>query len=209
MRNFLFPTLAALTFGLSACGESADMSGGDAAPLAGTAIGGSFTLTNQDGETVSDSDFAGQYRIMYFGYTYCPDVCPIDLQKLAKGFAEFEKTNPERAAKIQPIFVTIDPARDTPEVMKSYVNAFHPRLMGLTGSEADINAVLQKFAVYAEKVEDESTTEYLVDHSRQAYLLDPDGKPLALLSVDKTPDGQTSVPGDIAAEIDRWGPTAG
>ncbi|WOE75828.1 SCO family protein [Alterisphingorhabdus coralli] len=178
------------------------------APLAGADIGGSFTLTNQDGETVSDSDFAGQYRIMYFGYTYCPDVCPVDLQKMVKGFAEFEKAHPERAAKIQPIFVTIDPARDTPEVLKSYVNAFHPRLIGLTGSETDIDAVREKFAVHAEKVEDESATEYLVDHSRQAYLLDAAGKPLALLSVDKTPDGQASVPSDIAAEIDRWGPAA-
>ncbi|MEM1133160.1 MAG: SCO family protein [Pseudomonadota bacterium] len=209
MRNFLLPAFAALTLGLSACAEGNDTPEGDAAPLAGATIGGSFTLTNQDGETVSDSDFAGQYRIMYFGYTFCPDVCPIDLQKLAKGFAEFEKTDPERAAKIQPIFVTIDPARDTPEILKTYVNAFHPRMIGLTGSEDDIDAVREKFAVYAEKVEDDGMSGYLVDHSRQAYLLDPDGKPLALLSVDKKPDGQTSVPGDIAAEIDRWGPVAG
>lgn len=214
MRNISIPALAALLLGLSACGEPASTASTDspdsaAAPLMGADIGGSFTLTNQDGETVSDSDFSGQYRIMYFGYTYCPDVCPIDLQKLAKGFAAFEQANPGRAAKIQPIFVTIDPARDTPDVMKSYVNAFHPRLIGLTGSEADIDALREKFAVFAEKVESEGSTEYLVDHSRQAYLLDPDGKPLALLSVDKTPQGQTSMPDDIAAELDKWGPQAG
>lgn len=207
MRNPIMAALmaASLTFtGLTATGCTPAA----VAPLAGADIGGSFTLINQDGETVSDSDFDGQYRIMYFGYTYCPDVCPVDLQKLAKGFAAFEKANPERAAQIQPIFVTIDPERDTPDVMKSYVNAFHPRLTGLTGSVEDIAAVRKKFAVYAQKVESEDSTEYLVDHSRQAYLLDPEGKPLALLSVDKTPQGQTSVPDDIAAEIDRWGPAA-
>ncbi|MEO1043964.1 MAG: SCO family protein [Pseudomonadota bacterium] len=208
MRLFFLPVLAALALGVSACSET-DSTDSNDAPLAGADIGGSFTLTNQNGETVSESDFTGQYRIMYFGYTYCPDVCPVDLQKLAKGFAAFEKASPERAAKIQPIFVTVDPERDTPDIIKTYVDAFHPRLIGLTGSAEDIDAVRKKFAVYAKKVESDETTEYLVDHSRQAYLLGPDGKPLALLSVDKTPDGQSSVPDDIAAELDRWGPQAG
>lgn len=178
-------------------------------PLKGASIGGAFTLTNQDGQQVSYSDFDGQYRIMYFGYSYCPDVCPVDLQKLAQGFAAFEKAYPERAKNIQPIFVTIDPERDTPEVMKNYVAAFHPRLIGLTGSEEQIKETARKFAIYRAKREQEGFAEYLMDHSRQTYLFDAAGQPLALLPVDKNADGSPSTPQDIAAALDKWGPPAG
>jgi len=166
-------------------------------PLEGAAIGGAFTLTNQDNETVSDTDFSGQYRIIYFGYSYCPDVCPIDLQKIMTGYSIFEKQDKKRAANIQPIFITIDPERDTPKVMKQYVAAFHPRLIGLTGSVAAIDATAKKFLILHDKRESEGTAEYLVDHSRQAYLFGPAGEPLALLPYDGTPQ-------EIAAEIDRW-----
>ena len=194
---FVFPLLLIL----AAC-SSADAP----PPLEGASIGGAFTLINQDGETVSESDFAGKYRIMYFGYSYCPDVCPVDLQKLTQGFALFEKAYPERAAKIQPIFVTIDPERDTPEVMKDYVTAFHPRLVGLTGSEEQIVETARKFAVFRAKREEEGFTGYLMDHSRNTYLFDADGKPLALLPVDKNDDGSPSTPEQIAAVIEKWGP---
>lgn len=179
------------------------------APLKGATIGGAFTLVDQDGQQVSYSDFDGQYRIMYFGYSYCPDVCPVDLQKLAQGFAAFEKAYPERAKNIQPIFVTIDPERDTPEVMKNYVAAFHPRLIGLTGSEEQIKETARKFAIYRAKREQEGFAEYLMDHSRQTYLFDAAGKPLALLPVDNNEDGSPSTPEDIAAALDKWGPPAG
>lgn len=169
------------------------------APLEGARIGGPFTLTDQDGKTVKDSDFAGQYRIIYFGYSYCPDVCPVDLQNIAQGLARFEKQQPERAKAIQPIFITIDPKRDTPAVLKQYVSAFHPRLIGLTGTPEQIKMLADAYLVMyqAQKPEGQDATGYLVDHSRQAYLMGPKGEPIALLPYDGSPD-------DIAAEIDKW-----
>ncbi len=166
-------------------------------PLAGAKIGGSFTLTNQDGGKTSDSDMAGQFRIMYFGYSYCPDVCPVDLQKIMQGLAVAEKSEPELAKKIQPIFVTIDPERDKPEQLKQYVSAFHPRLIGLTGSAEEIADVAKKFLIIYNRREVEGMSEYLMDHSRQAYLFGPQGEPLAMLPYDGTPE-------EVAAEIKRW-----
>lgn len=182
---------------LAACNPPAANDGAQEPPLAGAAIGGSFTLTNQDGGKTSDSDFAGQYRILYFGYSYCPDVCPIDLQKLMQGLALAEKADPQLAEKVQPLFVTIDPERDGPEQLKQYVAAFHPRLIGLTGTSEEIADVAKKFLIIYDKRNDEGASEYLVDHSRQAYLLGPDGEPLALLPYDGSPQ-------DIADEITRW-----
>ena len=169
------------------------------APLEGARIGGAFTLTNQDGKTVKDTDFAGRHRIIYFGYSYCPDVCPIDLQKIAQGFALFEKQQPERARAIQPIFITIDPQRDTPAVIKQYVAAFHPRLIGLTGTPEQIKAVADAYLVMykAQPPASADAKGYLVDHSRQAYLMGPKGEPIALLPYDGSPE-------QIAAEIDKW-----
>ena len=109
-------------------------------PLKGATMGGPFTLTDQNGRRVSDRDFAGKYRLVYFGYTFCPDVCPVDLQVIGAGLRRFEASDPARAARVQPIFITVDPARDTPAVLRQYVAAFHPRLIGLTGSAEEIAA---------------------------------------------------------------------
>ena len=166
-------------------------------PLAGAKIGGDFTLTNQDGGRTSEDQFKGQYRIMYFGYSYCPDVCPIDLANIMLGLKQAEKENPALSKKVQPIFISVDPERDTPAVLKQYVSAFHPRLIGLTGSAEEIAAVAEKYLIIYDIRKDESSSEYLVDHSRQAYLFGPDGEPLALLPFDGTPQ-------DVAAEINRW-----
>lgn len=184
---------------LSACNPSGDSAtnAAEEPPLAGAKIGGSFTLTNQDGGKTSDSDMAGQYRIMYFGYSYCPDVCPVDLQAVMQGLAVAEKTDPELAKKIQPIFVTIDPERDQPEQLKQYVSAFHPRLIGLTGSVDEIADVAKKFLIIYNRREVEGMSEYLMDHSRQAYLFGPQGEPLAMLPYDGTPE-------EVATEIQRW-----
>ncbi|SNS71472.1 protein SCO1/2 [Sphingomonas laterariae] len=167
------------------------------APLAGAKMGGPFTLTSQTGAKVSDTQFAGQYRLIYFGYSYCPDVCPVDLQKLMQGLQKLEKQDAAKAAKIQPIFITIDPKRDTPDVLKQYVSAFHPRLIGLTGSEAEIAAVAKEYAIYYRKAEGGTADAYLVDHARQATLYGPTGDPIALIPQDGTPD-------DIAAELAKW-----
>ena len=167
------------------------------APLAGARIGGPFTLVNQDGRTVTDRDFAGRYRIMYFGYTYCPDVCPVDAAAIGKGLALLDASDPDLAKRIVPIFVSVDPARDTPAVLKSFVANFHSRMVGLTGSAAAIDAVAKEYAVYYKKGELTPGGGYMVDHARATYLMDPEGKPLALLPQDQSPEA-------IAAEIKRW-----
>ena len=203
MNKFLSLFSAALLLSLlAACNPaSSDHASGDntngETPLAGTKIGGGFTLTNQDGEKVSDTDFAGQYRIIYFGYSYCPDVCPVDLQRLMQGLALAEKNDPSLVNKIQPIFITIDPERDGPEQLKQYVSAFHPRLVGLTGSVDEIAEVAKKYLIIYNKREEAAASDYLVDHSRQGYLFGPQGEPVALLPYDGTPQ-------EIADEIVRW-----
>lgn len=166
-------------------------------PLEGAAIGGAFTLTDQDGRRVSDRDFAGRYRIMYFGYTFCPDVCPVDVQTIAAALRTLEASDPAIAARIVPIFVTVDPRRDTPAVLKQFVRAFHPRMVGLTGTPTEIAAMTKTFAIYAKAGEAASGGGYLVDHGRTAYLMDPEGKPVALLPQDESPAA-------VVAEIKRW-----
>ena len=167
------------------------------APLAGAKIGGPFTLTDQNGRTVTDARFAGQYRVMYFGYTFCPDVCPTDMQTLGQGLRTFEAKDAAHAAKVVPVFVTVDPERDTPAVLKPFVGAFHPRMVGLTGSPSAIAAVAKEYAVFYQQQPPAPGGGYMVQHSRVAYLMDPQGKPIALIPVDKTPDA-------VAAELARW-----
>ena len=167
------------------------------APLEGARIGAPFTLTDQDGKPRSDRDFAGRYRIMYFGYTFCPDVCPVDAQTIGAGLRLFETKDATRAAKVVPVFVTVDPARDTPAVLKQFVSAFHPRMVGLTGTDAQIAKIKTEYAVYSSKGDASPGGGYLVNHSRQAYLMDPDGKPLALLPQEQGPDA-------VVTEIKRW-----
>jgi len=140
----------------------------------GTAlVGGSFTLTNQDGKRVTDQDFRGKYMLIFFGYTYCPDVCPSELQVMS---AALDQMGPE-ADRIQPIFITIDPARDTPDTLKVYVSNFSPRMVGLTGSDEDIAAVAKSYRIYYAKAKGtENQKDYLMDHSTILYLMGPDGK---------------------------------
>jgi protein SCO1/2 len=145
------------------------------APLSsGTAlVGGPFTMTDQDGRQVTDKDFLGKYMLVFFGYTYCPDVCPTELQVMT---AALDQLGPE-ADKIQPIFVSIDPARDTPAVLKSYVANFGPRLIGLTGTPDQVAGIAKAYRVYYAKAGNASSaTDYLMDHSSIIYLMGPDGR---------------------------------
>ena len=166
-------------------------------PLKGAAMGGPFTLTDHRGHRVSERDFAGFYKLVYFGFTYCPDVCPVDLQTIAAGLSAFERDDPERAARVVPIFISVDPARDTPPVLAQYVSAFHPRLVGLTGSEQEIAEVARRFAVYYRPGEPAPDGAYLVDHLRAAVLYGPEGEPIAIVPHDQGPAG-------VAAQLDRW-----
>ena len=166
-------------------------------PLADARIGGPFALTDQRGRTVRDSDFAGRYRIVYFGYTFCPDVCPVDARNIGAGLRQFEAADPGRGARVMPIFITVDPARDTPAALAAFVGNFHPRYVALTGSVAQIAAVAREFLVVYQRQQSPGATGYLVNHTRQAYLMVPDGKPVALLPADESADA-------VAAELARW-----
>ena len=174
--------------------------------LAGARIGAPFTLTDQDGKPARWDDYKGQYRIVYFGYTYCPDVCPVDLQRIMQAFAQFEKAAPQRAARVQPILISVDPARDTPAVLKTYVAAFHPRLIGLTGTPDQIAKVAKDFVVIYNSEKVAGASDYLVGHSRTPYLFDPDGKPVALVPVDDpgTPDVDEGAPDKVLAFLQKW-----
>ena len=193
--RFLLPALLCLAACSPGGGESASP------PLEGARIGGDFSLVDKAGKPVRFHDFAGQYRVVYFGYTFCPDVCPLDVQKLMKGYAQFAKAEPDVAARVQPIFVTIDPARDGPKEVGEFAAAFSPRLIGLTGTEQQVAEAAKMFAVYRKKGEVTANGGYMMDHSSQAYLFDPEGKPLALLPVDLPP---AQAPQAIAADLAKW-----
>ncbi len=149
--------------------------------LAGATLGGSFTLVNQDGMTVREADFAGRWRLIYFGYGFCPDICPTDLALMGRGLAAFEAADTARGAAVAPIFITIDPQRDTPAALKPFVAAFHPRLVGLTGTATQIAAVTKAYGVYAKRMDTSDPENYLMDHSAMVYLFDPAGRPVAFL----------------------------
>jgi cytochrome oxidase Cu insertion factor (SCO1/SenC/PrrC family) len=135
-------------------------------------IGGPFELTDHTGKRVSDRDYRGKYMLVFFGFTLCPDVCPTGLQVIA---AALDKLGP-KAEAITPIFISLDPARDTPAQLASYVQSFHPRLVGLTGTQAEIDAVAKAYRVYAKRVDDpKSTAGYTIDHSTFIYVMGPDG----------------------------------
>jgi protein SCO1/2 len=174
-------------------------------PLAGAKIGGPFTLTDQDGKTVRDTDFAGKYRLVYFGYSFCPDICPVDVQKLMRGLSQFEKADAARGAKVVPMFVTVDPARDTPAALKPFVARYHPRLIGLTGTPEQIAAVAKAYVVTYNKVPGSAPDRYLMAHSQLAFLMDPQGKPLALLPLDDpSTDPDEGAPDKVAADLAKW-----
>jgi len=196
--NRRLPALALLLapiVALAACGGASAPD--QPPPLAGARIGGAFALTDQDGRRVTDRDLAGRYRIMYFGYTYCPDVCPVDVQAIGAGLAAFEKAAPARGSKVVPVFVSVDPGRDTAPVLKQFVNAFHPRMIGLTGTRAEIDAVTKAYGIFYKIDPPGPGGGYLVSHSRQAYLMAPDGTPVALLPADQGPQA-------VTAELERW-----
>jgi protein SCO1 len=184
--------LLSLGLAIAACSGAADEP-----PLKGASIGGPFTLTNQDARQVTERDFAGKYRIMYFGFTHCPDVCPTDLAVIGQALRRFETSDPARAARVAPVFVSVDPERDSPAVLKEYVAAFHPRLVGLTGTPQQVADTIKRYGAYGMKGDPTAGGGYDFNHSRVAELIGPDGKPIALLAYDKGAEA-------VAAELDRW-----
>lgn len=148
-------------------GDSRDATGPGVA-----AIGGSFALTDHAGRRVTDADYRGRYMLIFFGYTYCPDVCPTELQVMTHAL----DTMGAAGERIAPVFITVDPERDTVEQMKSYVENFSPRLVGLTGTPEEIAAVAKAYRVYYAKSGKADAADYLVDHSSIIYLMDTEGR---------------------------------
>ena len=146
-------------------------------------LGGPFTLTDQNGQKRSDSEFRGKYMLVFFGYTFCPDVCPTTLAVMA---AALDKMG-SGADRIVPIFISVDPSRDKPEVLKAYLSAFGPRFIGLTGTEEEIATTAKAYRVYVQAHKDEGQN-YTVDHSGVVYLMDKSGAFLANYSLDASPD---------------------
>jgi len=179
---------------LSGCGSA--VAPADPPPLAGATIGGPFELVDSEGRTVRWSDFDGKYRVIYFGYAYCPDVCPLDVQRMMQGFAQFKRAEPGLAAQVQPIFVTIDPARDTPAVVGEFTRAFSSDLLGLTGTAEQVDKAAKAFAVFYDKRAG-SGDGYLMDHSRAAFLMGRKGEPIATLPVEQSAEA-------VAAELAKW-----
>jgi cytochrome oxidase Cu insertion factor (SCO1/SenC/PrrC family) len=139
-------------------------------------IGGSFTLVDQAGRTVTDEDFRGRYMLIYFGYTFCPDVCPLALQSMSTALDMLG----QKADAVVPLFITIDPERDTVPVLADYSQHFHPSLRALTGTAEQVRGAARAYRVYYKKAEDGGTfTDYLMDHTSLVYLMGPDGEYLA------------------------------
>jgi len=188
---------AGAALALAACGSDAGNVQNVEPPLAGAAIGGEFELADSSGETVRWSDFDGQYRIVYFGYAYCPDACPTDVQRTMQGFDQFARSQPEKAARVQPIFISVDPERDTPEVIEQFTSAFSEHLIGLTGTPEQIADAANAFGVYYTKLDGGADGNYLMDHSRIAFLFGPQGEPVSMLPHDRGADA-------VEEELDAW-----
>ena len=159
-------------------------------------IGGPFSLTDGDGKPVTDRDFRGRYLLVYFGYTLCPDLCPTTLNEVA---VAMQALGP-KAARLRPLFVTVDPRRDTPKVVKEYAAAFDPRMVGLTGTPEQVASVAREYHVtYADRRSGPDAEDYTIDHTSVLYLIGPDGRFIAPIRADE--------PGAaIAADVARHFP---
>ena len=141
-----------------------------------TPVGGPFTLTDPDGRRTRLSDFQGKLVLLYFGYTFCPDVCPTDLLAIGQAIRSLGADGDE----VQPMFVTLDPGRDTREVLRAYAPSFHPRFVSLSGTEDEIRRVATSYKVFYEKVTPPGVNTYLIDHSAYVFLLDREGRFITL-----------------------------
>jgi protein SCO1/2 len=150
----------------------------------GLALGGPFSLVDQTGKPVTEADFAGHFLLVYFGFTYCPDVCPTELGTIATAIDALE----EQGAQVTPMLITIDPERDTPEALADYVGRFHPRMVGLTGTPEQVAAAARAYRVYYAKAQRPEMSAYLMDHSSFIYLVGPDGRVRTLFRPETTPE---------------------
>lgn len=167
-------------------------------------IGGPFSLADHTGKTVTDKDFEGEYLLVFFGFTYCPDICPTTLSEIARTMDLLG----DEAGAVQPLFITVDPERDTPEIMAEYVAAFHPAIIGLTGTLDQTAAVAKAYRLYYEKAPAEEgqtiadSGGYTVNHQGNTYLMNPEGEYLRHFSYGTPPEEMAS---SIGRAIDKFG----
>ncbi len=162
--------------------------------MAGVQVGGPFELVDHHGETVTEATYQDQFKLIFFGFTSCPMVCPTALQKITQTFNILS----DNAEEIQPLFITTDPQRDTIDVMREYISSFHPQLVGLTGNAAQIDKILQDYRVYARKVEDPKLSDYTMDHSSFIYLMSPKDE---LLAIYRSEDDADFIAQDIGTRL--------
>jgi len=179
----LFGGLAILGAGVLIGLEHRDRPRGAPGTLLASAIGGPFRLVDQDGKTVTDADLKGKWSLIYFGYTHCPDACPTALNDIAVALDEL---GPKRAA-VRPVFITVDPERDTPEVLKAYVTAFDAPILALTGTPEEIAQAAKGYRVYYAK-HPEAGGDYSMDHSSVIYVMDPQGRFTASFTQQNPPE---------------------
>ncbi len=190
-RRFLLP-LSVIVLGLIALAATAYVVTPDKSAPRASAIGGAFTLTRQDGQTVTDDAFKGEPLLVFFGYTHCPDVCPTSLFEISE---VFKAMGPDK--KVQALFITIDPERDTPATLKDYLSSFDPRIVGLSGDPAQTQAVEKAFRVYAKKVPAANGSDYTMDHTAIIYLLDKQGRFVNAFNLERAPQ-------EAAKELERY-----
>ncbi|TPW00049.1 MAG: hypothetical protein USCAAHI_00507 [Beijerinckiaceae bacterium] len=169
-------------FGLAALGGVVYAVIPGRADLGSPEIGGSFTMIGQDGRVVTNADLAGRPYLVFFGYTHCPDFCPTALFDIS---AVFKELGPDK--KVAALFVTVDPERDTPDVLKTYLENFDSRIIGLTGDTKKVEAIAKSFRVYAKKLPSEKTGDYTVDHTGVVYLMDKRGKFVSAFNLQRPP----------------------
>jgi protein SCO1/2 len=166
-----------------------------AKPADEATLGGPFSLVDQNGTPRTAADFHGSYPLIYFGFTHCPDLCPRSLLTMSTAIDELMARAPKKAGRVVPIFITVDPARDTAPVMKSYVANFHPRLVGLTGSAEEIERVTRDFGAFYAPVP-QGGDNYLIDHSGFILLMGPEGEYVTHFESDIRAD-------ELAEELER------
>ncbi len=169
------------------------VTGRSPAPVALTsAVGGPFSLSDQNGRPITDQDLKGRPFLVFFGFTHCPDVCPTTLFEVS----EILRALPPRAKEVRALFVTVDPERDTPTVLKDYLSSFDPRVIGVTGDPDAIAAIERSYRVYAKKVPLDGGN-YTMDHTALVYLMDKNGRFVAPFKMKRRPE-------EAAAEIERY-----
>jgi protein SCO1/2 len=163
---------------LAAMSSAGSVAAGPQETHAATTIGGSFTLVDGDGRTVTDATYRGKFLLVYFGYTHCPDSCPIALNNMAEALDQLDASQRDR---VQPIFVTVDPERDTPAVMKDYVGAFEGAdIIGLSGTQEQVREAEAAYRIHAEKHEQDGE-DYTMDHTSMIHIMGPDGRFIAMV----------------------------